>query len=92
MREEQEFRREERLPGEVVEIYRQPAPGEVVEQYVRPLPGRAAAPARPAAAGRRRRRGLWVFLICLAVHFAKVVRAQRLEQRSEPPAGEKAST
>ena len=33
-----------------------------------------------------------LFLICLAVHFAKVVRAQRLEQRSEPPTGEKAST
>ena len=52
------------LPGEVVEIYRQPVPGEVVERYSRPLPGRSAPPERPR---KKSRRGLWIFLICLAV-------------------------
>ena len=52
------------LPGEVVEIYRQPVPGEVVERYSRPLPGRGAPPERPR---KHRRRGLWIFLIGLAV-------------------------
>ena len=42
MREEQQPDREGRLPGEVVETYRQPLPGEVVERYTRPLPGRGA--------------------------------------------------
>ena len=56
----------ERLPGEVVEQYRQPEPGEVVERYTRPLPGRSA-PARRHRRRRRRRRGLWVFLVCLTV-------------------------
>ena len=52
------------LPGEVVEIYRQPVPGEVVERYSRPLPGQTAPPERP---GKKSRRGLWIFLIGLAV-------------------------
>ena len=52
------------LPGEVVEIYRQPVPGEVVERYSRPLPGRSTPPAQPRE---KSRRGLWIFLICLAV-------------------------
>ena len=52
------------LPGEVVEIYRQPVPGEVVERYSRPLPGRSTPPAQPR---KKSRRGLWIFLICLAV-------------------------
>ena len=52
------------LPGEVVEIYRQPVPGEVVERYSRPLPGRGAPPERPR---KHRRRGLWIVWIGLAV-------------------------
>ncbi|HJB31759.1 MAG TPA: trypsin-like peptidase domain-containing protein [Candidatus Oscillibacter excrementavium] len=52
------------LPGEVVEIYRQPVPGEVVERYSRPLPGRSTPPAQPR---KKSRRGLWIFLIGLAV-------------------------
>lgn len=52
------------LPGEVVEVYRQPVPGEVVERYSRPLPGQSAPPERPRE---KSRRGLWIFLIGLAV-------------------------
>lgn len=52
------------LPGEVVEVYRQPMPGEVVERYSRPLPGQSAPPERPR---KKSRRGLWIFLIGLAV-------------------------
>ena len=52
------------LPGEVVEVYRQPVPGEVVERYSRPLPGQSAPPERPR---KKNRRGLWIFLIGLAV-------------------------
>ena len=62
-----ETRREERLPGEVVEVYRQPDPREVVETYVRPLPGvsPAGSPAQKPPK-KKRRRGLWIFLACLA--------------------------
>lgn len=52
------------LPGEVVEVYRQPVPGEVVGRYSRPLPGQSAPPERPR---KKSRRGLWIFLIGLAV-------------------------
>lgn len=51
-------------PEEVVETYRQPVPGEVVERYSRPLPGQSAPPERPR---KKSRRGLWIFLIGLAV-------------------------
>ena len=65
MRDEQQPAQEGRLPDEVVEVYRQPVPGEVVERYTRPLPGwKEPPPERPR---KRRRRGLWIFLICLAV-------------------------
>ncbi len=62
---------EARIPGEVVETYRQPDTQEVVETYVRPLPGRWL-PAPPPAAGprtrRQRRKGLWIALAsCAAV-------------------------
>ena len=66
MEEEKRLAGESRLPGEIVEIYRQPAPGEVVERYSRPLPGRSAPPERHQPR-RKRRTGLWIFLICLAV-------------------------
>ena len=62
----------DRLPNEVVETYRRPrpdrVPGERVFTYRHPRPAAPAelerdqAPARP-----RRRRGLWIFLACLAV-------------------------
>lgn len=52
------------LPGEVVEIYRQPERREVVERYVRPLPDAMRPRTEPAPpAVRRSRRGLWIFLI-----------------------------
>ena len=43
MEEEKQLAGEDRLSGEIVEVYRQPLPGEVVERYSRPLPGRPAA-------------------------------------------------
>ena len=64
MEEEKQLAGEDRLSGEIVEVYRQPLPGEVVERYSRPLPGRPAAPRQPR---RRRRTGLWIFLACPAV-------------------------
>ena len=69
-----------RLPGEVVESYRQPPPGEVVETYSRPLPGvpRGAArpaPPREAAVRRHSKKGLWAFLGCFALAAALAVTA-----------------
>ncbi len=62
--EEQELTR---LPGEVVESYRQPPPGEVVETYSRPLPGSPRRPAQAPPARRRSKKGLWIFLGCFAL-------------------------
>lgn len=63
-------REEKRDPREVVSVYRQPDPREVVEVYSRPVPGGRAAP-RSAPGKRRvpggRRRGLFRFLLCVAV-------------------------
>ena len=62
-----------RDPREVVEVYRQRDPREVVEVYRRPVPGGRAAQAAPqgkrrtGGALRGRRRGLYRFLICVAV-------------------------
>lgn len=53
----------ERLPQEVVEVYRPRDSREVVEVYTRPLPGRRARPAPKPA--KRRKTGLWIFLACL---------------------------
>ena len=62
---------EETLPGEVVNYYYQPDLRQVVETYSRPLPGQAAASreekASPALPKRRKKTGLWVFLLCCAV-------------------------
>lgn len=66
MDEHTQDRREERLPGEVVECYIQPDPREVVERYTRPLPGRRSAP-EASRSRRRSRKGLWVFLLCFVV-------------------------
>ena len=58
-----------RLPGEVVEVYRPKEYREVVEVYARPLP-EAMCP-RPvleyAPPKKRRKRGLWIALICLTL-------------------------
>jgi serine protease Do len=54
----------EQLPGEVVEYYEHCRSREVVETYVqpRPLPGTA-----PSAPGKKRKKtGLWIFLVCIA--------------------------
>ena len=55
-----------RVPGEIVETYRQLDPQEVVETYSRPLPWmtKSAAPVPPK---KRKKKGLWIFLACLAV-------------------------
>ena len=62
------------IPGEeVVEYYTRPA-REVVETYVRPLPGCSAGPG--ASAGKKRKKtGLWIFLLCLGVAIAAAVGA-----------------
>ena len=71
MEQQWENRREERFPGEVVEIYRQPEYREVVEVYSAPLPeGMKRQPMQCAENKSPRRRskiGLWVFLACLLV-------------------------
>ena len=56
-----------RLPGEVVETYRQPEHREVVGTYTRPLPRTMCPPPPPAEPPRRRKKGLWIFLICAAL-------------------------
>ena len=64
--------RADRLPNEVVETYRRPrpdrVPGERVFTYRHPRPAAPAEPERDRPPARpRRRRGLWIFLACLAV-------------------------
>ena len=76
MEEEKQLAGEDRLSGEIVEVYRQPLPGEVVERYSRPLPGRPAAPGQPR---RRRRTGLWIFLAC--THISGTSRRSRDRNR-----------
>ena len=63
-----------RLPGEVVETYSRPDPREVVEVYTRPLPGILRQKAAPPA-GKKKRKGLWIFMGCLAVAVALSVTA-----------------
>ena len=60
------------LPGEVVEVYRQPPPGEVVEEYRRalPAPPRRTEPPRQPEARRRSKKGLWIFLGCFTLAAA----------------------
>ena len=64
---DEQLSREERLPGEVVEVYRRPDHREVVEVYSRPLPGYRAPVSQPPVGKKRRKRGLWIFLACFAV-------------------------
>ena len=63
-----------RLPSEVVETYSRPDPREVVEVYTRPLPGIPRQKAAPPA-GKKKRKGLWIFMGCLAVAVALSVTA-----------------
>ena len=68
MEQQWENQREERFPGEVVEVYRQPEYREVVETYCAPLPAGMKRQPRPETNIRQRRRsktGLWIFLGCL---------------------------
>ena len=64
-----------RLPSEVVETYSRPDPREVVEVYTRPLPGILRQKAAPPPAGKKKRKGLWIFMGCLAVAVALSVTA-----------------
>ncbi|MBE6996162.1 MAG: trypsin-like serine protease [Ruminococcaceae bacterium] len=65
---------EDRLPGEVVEIYRQAEPREVVSCYTRPLPGGHPAAKKPVTGGKKKqsKKGLWIFLACFAVFLLAV--------------------
>lgn len=68
-------------PREVTEVYRQPDPREVVEVYSRPVPERRAlreaspAPVTP----RKRKAGLWKFLVCVAVLVGLTVAARLVD-------------
>ena len=64
---DEQLNREERLPGEVVEVYRQSDRREVVETYSRPLPDRRPSEPGTPVKRKHRRRGLWIFLACFAV-------------------------
>ena len=79
---EREESRAERLPGEIVETYRQPDPREVVEVYTRPLPGADRVKHResPKPAKRRKRKGLWIFMGCLCVAVVLAVAAFALSR------------
>ena len=82
MEERNETCRPERLPGEVVETYRQPDPREVVETYARPLPGaRPAGTLLKTAARKKRRKGLWIFLAVFAAAALLAAGARLLAQR-----------
>ena len=76
---------EERDTREIVEVYRQPGPREVVEVYSRPLPG-YEPPAPKPPAKRKSRKGLWIFLACLAVIALLAVAGRLLVDRLAPPA------
>ena len=75
---------EERDTREIVEVYRQPEPREVVEVYSRPLPG-YEPPAPKPPAKRKSRKGLWIFLACLAVIALLAVAGRFLVDRFAPP-------
>jgi len=78
---------------EIVEEYRHPEPAEVVEVYSRPLPG-WKEPEEPDVLDmleeldwlrrrRNRKRGLWIFLVCLAGIVLAVVLVRLLMPRAE---------
>ena len=74
---------EERDTREIVEVYRQPGPREVVEVYSRPLPG-TEPPGPKSPAKRKSRKGLWLFLACLAVVVLLAVAGRLLTDRLAP--------
>lgn len=80
MEERSELWRETHFPGEVVETYRQPDPREVVETYVRPLPGHSPA-SKATPIGKKRKKGLWIFLAVLAAAVLLAVGARSLARQ-----------
>ena len=86
MEQRNENTTENRLPNEVVEVYRQPGPQEVVEVYSRLLPWLKTAQPAPAIPARPRQKllWLWVFLGCFAVTAALAVAAHLLQPEPEP--------
>ena len=76
---------EERDTRELVEVYRQPGPREVVEVDSRPLPG-TEPPGPKSPAKRKSRKGLWIFLACLAVVVLLAVAGRLLTDRLAPSA------
>ena len=78
---DEQLSREKQVPGEVVEIYRQPERREVVEIYSRPLPACLVPPVAPRQPDRKKRKkGLWVFLaLFLVLALLAVVGAVREE-------------
>jgi len=90
MEQQWENQQEDRFPGEVVEVYRQPEYREVVETYCAPLPAGMKRQHRPEIKIKQRRQsktGLWIFLGCLMVAvilavFAYVFGDRETEQPS----------
>jgi len=80
-----------RLPGEVVEVYRQREFREVVEVYARPLPGVAApkkeTPVETLPPPKRSKKGLWIFLGCLSLIAVLSVAGWFLSRYAFPGAG-----
>ena len=78
-------REEQRLSNEIVETYRPQDPREVVETYRRPLPGTPSVrkQAAPAPEKRRRKTGLWIFLL-LAVLLGALAAGAWFLNRQEP--------
>jgi serine protease Do len=72
----------ERQPHEVVETYRRPIAAEQVSVYRRPLPGVQTPSAEPPKKKKRSRRGLLIFLGCLALVAVLAAAAFLLEQRA----------
>lgn len=88
MEQFQRSRREDMIPAEVVEEYRQ-CPREVVESYRRPMPRRCMeenGEKRPRRRRRHRRRtGLWIFLVCFALVGGLTAGAFLMRQPSYTP-------
>ena len=74
---------EQKIPGEVVAVYRHPQPREVVEVFTRPLPWLSQPDAAPPPK-KRSKKGLWIFLICLGVILAVTAAAIFVAYRFRP--------
>jgi len=76
----EEIRREDRFPGEVVEVYRQKDTREVVEIYVRPLPGVSLAKKEAEPKKKKRdKKGFWIFLLCAVIAVTLAILAWALD-------------